>query len=389
MTAIILIAAASLYIHPVKQRDFLGAYTAISAFNQGHDPYGTTSLPPVEGQEIAPYVYPPYTLYLFRPETWFSLATAARIFLTLKLMAIGGLVYLWHRLFNLNQYHGLFWVLIPLAFSGTLIADIRAGNISTFEELVIWTGFYFYTQRKAAAFGTAIVLAAIFKFTPILLLGLLATKWRKKELFQGAFFGAALIGLIAASAVIWPDLFTSFLKNARGLGGEHGENNPSTWALVSDVALWVKIKTGHALPAIIPQAIYAALALGVTAVSAKIFSQLRSLDEKKADLWRICLVCLWFALVVPRLKNYSYILLIGPSFYVLASAKWVNPVVPLGALLTIFCYQSLQWLGSALQPFYTVQREYWCLLLVWMVWGLCCYSIWRETSESDCPRSTA
>jgi hypothetical protein len=92
---------------------------------------------------------------------------------------------------------------------------------------------------------------------------------------------------------------------------------------------------------------------------------------------------------VPRLKNYSYILFIGPSLYVLASANWVNPVVPLGALLAIFCYQNLQWLGSALQPFYTVQREYWCLLLVWMVWGLCCYSIWHETSESDCPRSTA
>jgi hypothetical protein len=389
MTVIIIMAAASLFLHPVKQRDFLGIYTALSAFNQGHDPYGTVGLPPVEGQEIASYVYPPYTLYLFQPATWLTFATAARIFLTLKLIAIGGLVYLWHRLFNLNRYYGLFWILVPLAFSGALIADIRAGNISTFEELIIWIGFYLYTQKKTAAFATAIVLAAIFKLTPILLLGLLAAKWRKKELFRGAFFGAVFIGVIAASAIIWPELFASFLRNARGLGTEHGENNPSTWALIGDVVLWLKIKTGHALPAIVPPAVYAAVALGVAAVSAKMFSRLRLLEEKKADLWRICLMCLLFALVIPRFKNYSYILLIGPSLYVLASCKWVNPVVPLGALLAIFCYQSLQYLGTALQPFYTVQREYYCLLLAWMAWGLCCYNIWRETSESDCPRSTA
>jgi hypothetical protein len=389
MIAIIIMASASLYVHPVKQRDFLGIYTAVSAFNQGHDPYGTAILPPVEGQDIAPFVYPPYTLHLFQPVTWFGFATSARIFLTLKLMALAGLIYLWHRLFNLNQYRGLFWVLIPLAFSGTLISDIRAGNISIFEELVIWTGFYLYTKNKTAGFGIAITLAAIFKLTPILLLGLLATKWRKKELLQGAFFGALLVILIAAGAMVWPELFASFLKNARGLGTEHGENNPSTWALIGDVASWLKTKTGFPLPAVIPQAIYAVVALGVIAVSAKIFSRLQSLEEKKADLWRICLLCLAFALVVPRFKDYSYILLIGPSLYVLASCKWVNPVVPLAALLAIFCYQSLQWLGTAMQPFYTVQREYYCLLMAWMVWGLCCYGIWRETSESDCPRSTA
>lgn len=389
MTAIIILASASLYVHPVKQRDFLGIYTAVSAFHQGHDAYGTAALPPVEGQDIAPYTYPPYTLYLFQPVTWFGFATAARVFLTLKLMAVACLVYLWHRLFNLNRYRGLFWILVPLAFSGTLICDIRAGNFSIFEQLVIWTGFYLYTQRKTAGFGIAIVLVAIFKLTPILLLGLLATRWRKKELLQGAIFGAVLVGLVAATMVVWPELFASFLRNARGLGAEHGENNPSLWALIGDVAHWLKMKTSHALPAIVPQVVYLVVALCVTVVSIKMFWRLRSLEEKRADLWRICLLCLLYALVMPRMKDYSYILLVGPSLYVLASCNWVNPVVPLAALLAIFSYQSLQWLGSALQPFYTVQREYYSLLLAWMVWGLCCYSIWRETSESDCPPSTA
>src|SRR5580692_5009987 len=100
-----LMAVFTLYLYPLKQRDFLGIYAASSALNTDHDPYDTGSLPPVTGVQITPFTYPPYVLYLFHPFTRLEFVTAARIFLTLKLMCIGGLLYLWHRLFNLNQYH--------------------------------------------------------------------------------------------------------------------------------------------------------------------------------------------------------------------------------------------------------------------------------------------
>jgi len=379
MAVIIVMAVASIYLHPAKESDFLGFYDAVTAFDHGQNPYSVNAISPDDQSAVKPFIYPPYTLYLFRPFTWLGFATAARLFLTLKLLAIGGLLYLWQRIFAMNEYRGLFYFLVPLAFSGALIADLRAGNISIFEQLVIWTGFYLYLRGKTVLFGIAIVLTALFKLTPILLLGLLAAKWKKKELACGAILSAVFIGLLAVSAVIWPDLFAHFTKNAHGLTGEHGEANPSTLALVTDAMHWFGAKARLTLPAIVPLAIYALLAAGALAVSVATACRLRRMESRQGDLWRICLLCFAFAVIAPRFKDYSYILLIAPAFYLLSSCKWMNPLLPFSGLLLIYSYGNLQYFGKALEPFYHAQREYYCLLLAWTLWALCCYSIWRET----------
>lgn len=382
MIVIIMVATLSLYLHPERQRDFNAAYAAAKALRQGLQPYDITVTAPLMRATPAPYVYPPYTLYLYRPFTWFDFAMAARIYLTLKLIALGGLLYLWHRLIDLNQYRGLLWALVPLAFSGTLLADLRAGNISVFEQLFIWMGFYCYTRGRLVGFGVAIILAALFKFTPILLLGLLAARWRKKELALGAGFGAGFIALIGISAAVWSNLFASFLKSVHGLGGEHGENNPSSWALVSDLANWLQLKTRCPIPVAVPLGIYAVMAVAVLAVSVAMFWRLRSLEAKRTDLWRICLVCFVYALVLPRFKDYSYILLIAPAFFVLCSSKWLNPLLPFSGLLIIYSYRDFQYLGTALEPFYQIFGTYYCLLLASALFALCCCSIWRESNQN-------
>jgi hypothetical protein len=379
MAIIILMAIASIYLHPAKESDFLGIYDAASAHAHGQDPYNVAAISPDTNDRVMPYIYPPYTLYFFRPFTWLEFDAAARLFLTLKLLAIAGLLYLWLRVFGINEYRGLFYFLVPLAFSGALIADLRAGNISIFEQLLLWAGFYFYTREKPLIFGIAVVVVALFKLTPILLLGLLLAKGKKKELTGGVVLGAVFIGLLVASTFIWPDLFASSMKNARGLMGEHNESNPSTLALVSDATHWFQTKLHLTLPRLIPLGIYAILAAGALAVSVMLFWQLRRMESRQGDLWRICLLCFTYAIVVPRLKDYSYLLLVAPAFFLLSSCKWMNPLLPFSGLLLIYSYGNVQYFGTALAPFYHVQREYYCLLLAWMLWALCCYSVWRET----------
>jgi len=379
MAVIIAMATVSVYLQPEKQRDFAIAYAAATALDQGLQPYDTTVIAPMMRAPVAPYVYPPYTLYLFRPLTWFDFDTAARIYLTLKFITLGGLLYLWHRLIDLNQYRGLLWVVIPLAYSGALLADLRAGNISVFEQLFIWLGFYLYTRGRLVGFGLAIVVAALFKLTPILLLGLLATRWKKKELAIGAICGAVFIVLIGISAAVWPELFSAFLKNVHQLGGERGESNPSSWALVSDMAGWLQMKIHGNVPAIFPFCVYAVMAAAVLAVSIAMFCRLRFLEQKRGDLWRICLLCFLYALVLPRFKDYSYLLLIAPSLYVLFSGKWLNPLLPFCGLLIIYSYRNFQYLGTALEPFYQTQGAYYRLILAYALFVLCCCCVWRET----------
>jgi hypothetical protein len=382
MAAIIVLACAAVWLHPTRGGDFLGIYDAAWAFDHGQDPYNVSAISPDDNEPVKHFIYPPCTLYLFRPIAWLSFATAARIFLILKLLAIAGLLYVWQQIFGLKEYRGLFYVLVPLAFSAALVADLRAGNISIFEQLVIWTGFYFYTRGKAVTFGIIILLAAIFKLTPILLLGLLAAKWKKKELACGVILGAVFIGLLAANAIIWPEFFAAFIKNARSVVAEHGEVNPSTLALMSDTVHWLQARVHLALPSIIPQAIYALLAAIALIISAAMFWWLRPMESRRGDLWRICLLCFAYAVIVPRFKDYSYVLLIAPAFYLVSSCKWMNPLLPFSGLLLILSYGNVRYLGVALAPFYHVQRAYYCLLLAWMLWGLCCYSIWRETRQT-------
>src|SRR5215469_796895 len=96
MAIIIAMATLPVYLHPEKQRDFGVMYAAATAFKQGLNPYDPAVVGTLTREGIVPYVYPPYTLYFFRPFTWFDFSAAARIFLTLKLVAIAGLLYLWH-----------------------------------------------------------------------------------------------------------------------------------------------------------------------------------------------------------------------------------------------------------------------------------------------------
>ena len=111
---------------------------------------------------VSTYLYLPHTLFLFRPFLWVGLWPASAIFLALKLAAVIGLLFLWHSIFNFSEY-GLFLVLVPFAFNGSFIADLRAGNISVFEQLLIWAGFYWYARNRIILFGVAILLAASFK----------------------------------------------------------------------------------------------------------------------------------------------------------------------------------------------------------------------------------
>lgn len=387
MLGIFTLGLCSAYLHPEKperQHDFKVCYAAAAAFQQGLNPYDPAVLSGTMREPVVlPFVYPPHVLYVFRPFTWVDFTTAAQIYLTLKLAAAGLLLWIWVRLFDLHRWRGLLWVLAPLAFNGALLVDLRCGNVSVWEQLFIWTGFYLYARGRIAGFGIAIVLAAGFKLVPILLLSLLAARGKKKELAWGALMGGLFIAGLGASAAIRPDLFAGFLDNARRLGAERGMHNPSSWALINDVVRWIGMTTGKNLPVAVTVIFYAAFTSGVLAVSLGIYSRLNAMEEGRRVLWRICLLCLAYALVVPRFKDYSYILLIAPAFYLFSSWTRLNPLLPLCSLLAVSTCGYFRFWGKALEPLYRVQGEYYCLILAGVLWGITCWWICQGTKTVD------
>src|SRR5690348_16484006 len=185
------IVLPTIYYGRVGQ-DFDVYYHAAVASRLGLDPYA-------HAEFRTPYQYPPWTLFLFYPFTLVGLPHAYSIFVGLKILSILFILLLWIRIFQLRDWPILV-ILVPFAFGSSLLVDLRAGNISAFEQLLIWTGFYFYVQNKITKFATAICAAASFKLMPILLLGLLATRLRRKEVVLMIVFGFTFCMILVGNA---------------------------------------------------------------------------------------------------------------------------------------------------------------------------------------------
>lgn len=380
LTVVVIAAIVPSYLNGSGQDDFKVLYAAAIADEQGKNPYDTTELSIALGERVfLPYVYPPAALFVFKPFTWLGLRLAGVIFLTLKLLTFLLVLYLLYRIFPFKEHLALFLIVIPFAFNGTVLADFRAGNISVFEQALIWLGFYFYLKRKPAYFAALILIAASFKFTPILLLGLLFLGFRKQEIRIALLFLMLFLLTIGLYAVLSPALFSAFIDNAAhvntlGMAGERGEFNPSTLQLSNDIIAWIGQAAGRIFPAALPVILYAAVCCIVLLITVRVTLRLRGAESVQADILRICLICFSYAVLVPRLKNYSYILLIGPALYTLILYARKNSLLPLACgILLIFTYRDFGIFGSLLTPFYRVQGEYFSLLLAWGLWGLCCY----------------
>src|ERR1700753_1581969 len=165
------------------QWDFKVYYAAALADAHGYDPYTVSNF----GRVIAdppenPFVYPPITLYLFRAFTWFDLNTAYALWLSLKLFAILALMLIWQRLFFRGRTGPLFYAFSLMAFCASGARDLMSGNVSAFEQCLLWYAFYLFVHDKSAIkFCSLVCVASIFKLLPIAFLGLwLTTKHRQR-----------------------------------------------------------------------------------------------------------------------------------------------------------------------------------------------------------------
>jgi hypothetical protein len=355
---------------PHFQEDFHILYTAAEAHNQGLNPYDKQELSEVAGKEMKlPFVYPPYTLPLLEPLARLDYPVAAGIFLVVKLALLAGLLILWRGVFLSRGDVAPFLLCMFLAFNCTLFSDVVAGNMSVFEQFFLWLGFSFYVRGRHVWFAALVVLAASAKLVLIVFLGLLVLglTWRKLAVLVGA--GLTFAGLLAASYALAPELFVAFLDNVRALGWEQKEYNPSTWALLLDAG-------NHFLGALegidVPRlmlTLYGLIAIGVLATSWFVWRRLRCGPAAMRPVHEVFLACFSYALLVPRLKNYSFILLLVPAYWVISTHRSPRPFFWM-FLLLIFPTVHLELpLVEQVQPYLV---HYYALLLAYLLWGTYC-----------------
>lgn len=301
------------------QLDLKTYYYAGKAFASGLNPYDVNVLSELAGDPVNhPFVYPPATLLLFRHLANQDFVTTYYLYLAIKGIALAMLMYLWKRRFlpAMDAYFVLFCI---VAFNAAIYIDLRTGNISILEQLLIWTALIFLT-RKPLLFMLIILIVASFKISPILFLGmLLLYGGSKKNIY---FVVATLLFLIMhlGSFYLNPDLYTNFVSALAELD-ERGVFNPSTYALVTHLFEWLGARTGTVFPEYVERGVYLFVAASIGIVAWRSWLILRSEFSHKSDLVGIYLALLTYALVLPRFKPYSYILVLVPCYYILSRVR--------------------------------------------------------------------
>jgi hypothetical protein len=297
-----------------------------SAFAHGRSPYG-----PIPGQpEYLHFVYPPLLAAVFAPMSVLNVSATKLVWLALKIGAFWGTMRLWRRAIGPCRPAVPPIFFFTFAFGSAALVDFTAGNIAIFEQFLLWLGFAALLSGRRVAFTLAIVLAAQFKLTPVFFLGLLLVIDERPRWSHFVAGSALFIGLAGANVLVLPAQTREFLASVTSLG-ERGWGDPSTLGVMQDLVDQLR---GLRLP--IPLATAYALYLAV--VAAVLHHTVRwwraARAHGTASGVMIVLVTLTvYALVMPRMKDYSYVALLPVAWFVLGGPQVVTASLAVLAVL--------------------------------------------------------
>jgi hypothetical protein len=286
---------------------------------------------PYKGEGLSFY-HPPITLYLYRLFLYLPRPVGYELWFAMKLGALAGLVAIWRRHFEELKLNWLTIAYFMLAFNGALYSDLVAGNVSLFEQLGLWLGFSALLQGRYARFCLCLVLVAQFKLTPIFFAVLLLFV---PERPQWRWMGACLAGFVAVFSLnylLQPVLLAHFFKAASGLDERIATGNAAVLTLIRDVLDGVRGKSFSAASRL-DDAMFMAGAATVALVSLAAAVRYRLTVRRPDPKVLIYFACLIFTLISPRMKIYSYILLLIPTLGLLRRISLRGATIPAAAVI--------------------------------------------------------
>jgi hypothetical protein len=365
LTAVSLVIAAALVVlvgvrWHAYQWDFNMFVGAARDFAAGQSPY--------RGEGLS-FFHPPVTLYFYWLFTLLPTVVGYAAWYLLKLGALARLLTIWHRDYSPLPLHFTTVFFLMLAYDGAIYADLVSGNVSIFEELVLWYGFASLLRGRHFTFGLCVVLAAQVKLTPLFFAGLFLVAGERPK--WGAFFAtlAGFAALFSLNQWLEPELFQRFWAASAQLD-ERGSQNASLLALVRDVSDRL-LGAAATAASRLDEILYVAGALAVFAISWLFVARYRRAVAKPDVRLLIALACFVFALVSPRFKVYTCILLLAPTWYLVRSVRWREHAAVATVLLLVLVLLPQ---GHNLLPFrYAFQLfgEYITLVATLAMWIAC------------------
>jgi len=350
--------------------DFQTYYWATTAYLQGIDPYDTGAVKAATRHDLHNFFYFPLSLHLFAPLTRLSFNIADLVFLCIQCCLLVYSVCIWQIIFLEKFPDPWFLLFCLLAFNSTIYLDLGAGNVSIVEQAALWTAFYFFAKQRFVLFSVFVVLAAIFKLTP-LFFGLLLLSCGKDQRFRALAVLALAVFLIFAIAwLAEPRLFMQFLSRASTileLPSDYGIISPAPRQLIKSFVSFLARRDLIVYPLVVQWSLYLSVVFVIAGLTWNAFRNLDVSTDEDAK-FAINLMCLLFVLVSPRLKDYSYIVLLLPTYFIMQRISAVR-AYPLLFILSVLSIQNI-----TLPGFDSIARVLWSYyplgiaILIWIIY---------------------
>lgn len=298
------------------------------------------------------YKYPPLTKYVFVPFTMLDLKTAKLAWFAIILIISGMLVFVFSRMIKPNA-PSYIWLVLLFGFNACFYTSLQTGNVNMMVCLLIYLAFGYYLLGNYTLFVTFILAASVFKLTPLLILVLLWIDGERKHLRISLFFTIVYLGLNALT----PN-FNDFIDSLMTGSDERGIINPSLYTFFGDIQMYISYKLNIGL-VWLDEVLYL---MAIVAVGVLSWKRVMSL-ETKSD--KLVLVLLAGLLLLPRIKNYEYTLLLPIAMMMLMHWKhYFNE----GWVLIIFVLSAIRMAAPGTEFVFRLLWDYYPLILLVFMW---------------------
>jgi hypothetical protein len=240
------------------------------------------------------------------------LGTASLVWLSLKCVLAGILVWIWRKEFLRSVAPDVILVAALLGFDLALLWDLRTGNVALVEQALLWSALLAYVRGRFSIAAVLIGLASVFKLGPIVFLALflspLGDRNRVAPMVLGLVAFVSLTVVPLAPFKSWIHALTAAL----GQGSLTPNSDPSAPTVLGWVLSLAGSPPSSALW--IQASLYGLFVIGVLSASV---ATLRRADRSFSPADRVVTaMVLWF-LLSPRVMVYSYASAVVPALFVL------------------------------------------------------------------------
>jgi len=294
----------------VYQWDFKRYYYAGKLSLLGYSPYDLSMMVSLFGEHLPlkqAFIYPPYTIFIFKYLAKLDMLNAYYLFAIIKICAYLFILSLWKKIFFRDTNACLFLLFISISvFSESVYTDFHAGNVSVFEQVFFWLGMAYFYNRKMMLSVIFMAFSNAFKllYLPFSLL-FMATG----ALFYFWAFTITFIVSVAVTGYVFPAYSIEFIKNNLYFI----EREESGHISVSMRSFFRETLSGGVCN---PELMYVLTAVLIFLISFYVVMKNRDLLKSQNHLL-IYFFIVAYCLVTPRLKDYGQIILIPPAYFLL------------------------------------------------------------------------